>query len=220
MLAKVLSAGLSGIDAYPVETEVDVSSGLPVVHITGLADTAVKESRERVKTAVKNSGYFWPQDRLTVNLAPCNIKKEGGGFDLAIALGVLGASGQLNTEHLGQYCFLGELSLDGMVRPVKGIVPVCVFLKKHRVRQLVVPWQNSREAAAVPEIAVYPVKSLVQAVEFINAPGQATPVTLRPEEIFERGSAFPVDFSEVNGQLAAKRAIEVACAGNHNLLMM
>jgi magnesium chelatase family protein len=220
MLAKVLSAGLTGIEAYPMEIEVDAAGGLPAVHITGLADAAVKESRERVKTAVKNSGFTWPAGRLTINLAPCSVKKEGGGFDLAIALGVISAGNQINVEHLHRFCFLGELSLDGRVRPVKGILPICASLKKHRIREIIVPWQNATEAAVVGDIMVYPARSLSQVVEFLNSPEQTTPVTVNVKELFSRALSYPVDFSEVGGQFAAKRAIEVACAGNHNLLMI
>lgn len=219
MLAKVLSAGITGIEGYPVEIEVDVANGLPAVHITGLADVSVKESRERVKTAVRNSGFQWPADRLTVNLAPGSKKKEGPGFDLAIALGVLAASGQIDTGRLQSFCFLGELSLDGLVRPVKGILPVCASLKK-RVKEMVVPWPNSVEAAIVPDIRVYPAKSLAQVVEFLNSPEQTEPCAVDLREIFSRESNYNVDFAEVGGQFAAKRAIEVACAGNHNLLMI
>jgi magnesium chelatase family protein len=220
MLAKVFSAGLSGIEAYLVEIEVDVTRGLPAVHLTGLADTAIKESRERVKTAVKNSGFSWPAERLTINLAPCSVKKEGGGFDLAIALGVLSASNQINATNLRRFCFLGELSLDGLIRPVKGILSICASLKKYRIKEIVVPWQNATEAAVVAEIKVYPAKSLAHAVEFINSPEQTIPTRVNIDELFSRASAYPVDFSEVSGQFAAKRAIEVACAGNHNLVML
>lgn len=220
MLAKALSAGLTGIEAYPVEIEADVSNGLPAVHITGMADTAVKESRERVKTAVKNSGFAWPAERLTINLAPCSVKKEGGGFDLAIALSILAASQQINSTHLSRFCFLGELSLDGLVRPVKGILPVCASLKKYRIQEIVVPWQNATEAAVVSEIKVYPVRSLAQAVEFLNSPDQTSPFTVNVQEMIARRSTHHLDFSEVSGQFAAKRAIEVAAAGNHNLLMI
>lgn len=219
MLAKTLSAGLTGIEAYPVEIEADVANGLPAVHITGMADTAVKESRERVKTAVKNSGFVWPAERVTINLAPCSVKKEGGGFDLAIALGVLAASQQIDSTHLSRFCFLGELSLDGLVRPIKGILPVCASLRKHRVHEIVVPWQNATEAAVVSDIRAYPVRSLSQAVEFLNSPEQTPPFSVNVEELITRNTAYPYDFSEVSGQFTAKRAAEVAAAGNHNLLM-
>ena len=149
MLARAFSFGLLGIEAYPVEIEVDISRGLPAVTLVGLADTAIRESKERVKSAIKNSGFNWPQERITVNLAPSDIKKEGACFDLAIALGILAASLQLNSERLKDYYILGELSLDGSLRPSKGILPIGIAMANSKIKDMIVSYQNAKEAAIV-----------------------------------------------------------------------
>ena len=235
MLAKVFSFGLLGIEAYPIEIEVDVSRGLPAVTLVGLADTAIRESKERVKSAIKNSGFDWPGERITVSLAPSDIKKEGACFDLAIALGILAATQQLNSQNLKDYCILGELSLDGSLRPTPGILPVSIAIAKAlpdpaspeqvrrqagKIQNLIVPIQNAKEAAIVSDVCVLPLKTLRQAVEFFNNPDIIKPFKLDLEGLFKENSAYPVDFSEVKGQYLAKRALEVAVAGGHNILMI
>lgn len=220
MLARVYSFGLLGIEAYPVEIEVDISRGLPVVTLVGLADTAIRESKERVKSAIKNSGFDWPRERITVSLTPSDIKKAGASFDLAIALGVLGASRQLNSEKLGDYYILGELSLDGSLRPVKGILPVSLAIAKFKDKHLVIPCQNAKEAAIVSGTSYWPIKTLKEAVEFLNNPATITPLEFNSEELFKQGPDYEIDFSEVKGQHLAKRALEVAVAGGHNILMI
>src|SRR3989338_10786479 len=151
MLAKVLSYGLLGMEAYPIEIEVDVSSGLPAVSFVGLANTAIRESKERVKSAIKNSGFRWPGERITVSLAPSDIKKEGACFDLAIALGILGATEQLDSSRLQNYYYLGELALDGALRPVRGILPITLASAKSDRKKLIVPLPNAGDAAVVAE---------------------------------------------------------------------
>ena len=220
MLAKVYSFGLLGIEAYPVEIEVDVSCGLPAVTLVGMADTVIRESRERVKSAIKNSGFDWPQERLTINLAPSDIKKEGACFDLAIALGVLAATEQLDKENLKDYCIFGELSLDGSLRPARGILPISIAIAKTKIKNILLPLQNAKEAAVVSKNIIWPVQSLKETVQFLHDQQSHKPFTVSLENLFRENAAYPVDFSEVKGQYLAKRALEVAVAGGHNIAMI
>ena len=228
MLARTFSFGLWGMEAYPVEIEIDISRGLPAVTIVGLADTAIRESRARVKSAIKNSGFDWPAERITVSLAPSDIKKEGASFDLAIALGILAANGQLNAGGLDNYCILGELSLDGSIKPCKGILPIAMAIAKSsvirqsgKVTDIILSFRNTGEAALVPQIRAWPKKTLKETVEFLNDPLAAKPIESNTEGLFnENSGGYEIDFSEVKGQYLAKRALEAAVAGGHNLLMV
>ncbi len=220
MLAKVLSSAVLGIDAYRVEVEVDISSGLPTFSTVGLPEAAVKESKERVKAAISNSGYRFPDDRITVNLAPADIKKEGTGFDLPIALGILAATGIIPQKIISQYLILGELSLDGRVKPVRGSLPMALAAKKAGYRAIIVPCENGREASVVRGIDVFPVTTLSQVVAFLTGFTRLEPEKTAVADIFAKDGRFELDYAEVMGQEHVKRALESAAAGGHNLGML
>ena len=220
MLAKVLSSAVIGIDAFLVEVEVDITSGLPTFTTVGLPEASVKESKERVKSAINNSGYTFPDDRITVNLAPAHIKKEGTGFDLPIALGILAATQIISQSIISKYLVLGELSLDGRIKPVKGSLPMAIAAKNARYEGIIVPYDNGREASVVEGITVLPAKTLSQLVSFFRGFSKIKPEKTDISHIFNRGNPFEVDFSEVKGQEHVKRSLEVAAAGGHNLIML
>ena len=224
MLFKTRSAAVYGIDANLIDVEVDVS-GIKLdkdnFNTVGLPDAAVRESRERVRAALRNSGYDIPNTHITVNLAPADIKKEGSGFDLPVALSILGAYGGLNKKELNDFVIVGELSLDGQIRAVRGVLPVAVATRAAQIHNLLVPVSNAREAAVVDGIRVYPMKSFLDVVHFINTGNGVSPIELdRAELLATKLDTHAVDFKEVRGQHTAKRAMEVACAGGHNILMI
>ena len=220
MLAKVLSSAVLGIDAYRVEVEVDITSGLPTFITVGLPETSVKESKERVKSAISNSGYRFPDDRITVNLAPADIKKEGTGFDLPIALGILAATGIIPQKIISQYLILGELSLDGRVKPVRGSLPMALAAKEAGYKAIIVPFDNGREASVVHDIDVLPVTTLSQVVALLTGFASLEPEKTDVSDIFEKEGQFELDYAEVMGQEHVKRALEIAAAGGHNLVMI
>lgn len=220
MLAKAYTSALIGIDAYSVEVEVDLTRGLPNFNVVGLPDAAIREARQRVSAAIKNSELEFPSRRITVNLAPADIKKEGSSFDLAIAVGILKANGIVKSDELSDCFILGELSLDGGIRGVNGVLPIALSARENNVKRLILPSSNAREAAVVEEIEVYPVKSLLETVKFLNEEIYIEPYKCDLEEALRQESHCEADFAEVNGQEHVKRALEIAAAGSHNILMI
>src|ERR1039457_4143196 len=227
MLFKALSAAVYGIDANLIDVEVDYSGVVmekDIFHTVGLPDAAVRESRDHVRAASKNSGYLIPPTFITINLAPADLKKEGSGFDLPIAVGILGAYGALRVDDLSQFLLVGELGLDGSLRPIPGMLRVAILAREKNIPNLILPTANAAEAAVVEGVNVYPVSSLTDVLDLLNTSVvgviQREPYRVNTQELLGELQHFSVDFCDVRGQQTAKRALEVAAAGSHNILMI
>ena len=220
MLARVWSASLVGIQAVKVGVEVDVAGGLPGIVVVGLPDTAIQEAKERVKAALKNAGYAVPMRRVVINLTPADLRKEGPSFDLPISVGILAASEQVNPDRLTDYLFLGEVSLDGSLRPVAGVLPIAAAAQQMGFQGLVVPADNAREAAVVQGLEVYGLKHLAEVAEFLSSPNRYKPLVVNGLEELTRSQISSLDLKDVKGQAQARRALEIAAAGGHNLVFV
>ncbi|MDE7079727.1 MAG: YifB family Mg chelatase-like AAA ATPase [Clostridia bacterium] len=220
MLAKTKSYALNGVDGYEVSIEVDLNAGLPAYDTVGLADTAIKESKERVRSAIKNSLFTYPIRKITINLAPADTKKEGSHFDLAIALGIMIANEEIESNTYKDYIILGELSLDGSINHVKGVMPLVISAVQNGYRKFILPSKNAKEASYISGIEVYAFDKLVEVVDFLTGKSQVEPLKTSEFVSMQSANRYNVDFSEVKGQFMAKRALEIAVAGGHNVLMI
>lgn len=220
MIVKINSGAISGISGYIVDVEVDISNGMPSISIVGLPDKAVDEAKERVRGAIKNSNYGYPSKKIVINLAPADTRKVGSAFDLPIAIGLLAASEQINIENLKRFMIIGELSLDGLLRSVNGALCHAIAAKENNIEAIILPEENAQEANVVTGLKVYPVKSLIEAVNIISETDKYIPMESNNQDFLEDKTEYLLDFEDVKGQESTRRALEVAASGGHNILMM
>ena len=220
MLIKTYGSTIIGIDAITITVEVNVARGIKYC-LVGLPDNAVKESQQRIQAALANNGYRWPGKSITINMAPADLKKEGSAYDLTIAIGILAASDQLDNKRVGEYLIMGEVSLDGGLQPIKGALPIAIEARKRGFKGFILPKQNAREAAIVSDLEVLGAENITEVISFFNGSAAIEPTVVNTrEEFFSSLSRYEFDFSDVKGQENIKRALEIAAAGGHNVIML
>lgn len=218
MLVKTFCAAVNGLDVTTVTVEVHITRGI-LYHLTGLGDTAVRESKDRIVAAMQNSGFKFPSADITINLAPADIKKEGSSYDLPVAIGIIASNEEMQTDQLANYMLVGELGLDGHLQPIRGALPIAIRARKEKFKGLIVPRQNVHEAAVVNNLEVYGMDTLLDVVQFLNGSQHFEPTIVDTRrEFYEQQAKFDLDFADVRGQENVKRALEVAAAGGHNLI--
>nr|WP_320020882.1 YifB family Mg chelatase-like AAA ATPase [uncultured Draconibacterium sp.] len=220
MLVKTFGSAVFGIDATTITIEVDVTTGIKFL-LVGLPDSAVKESQQRIESALRLNGYKWPKKKIIINMAPADIRKEGSAYDLPLATAVLAASGQINSDKLAKYVLMGELSLDGTLQPIKGVLPIAINARKEEFEGFILPKQNAREAAVVDRLKVYGAENITEVIDFLNDEGSLKQTVIDTRaEFYTQVNTNPLDFSDVKGQENVKRALEIAAAGSHNIILV